>query len=174
MSPVAALSSGLRGAFRFGGRASRAEFWWTWTILYVAAMMVIYYRSLPGTDPAVRVWCTVILCAIALPMISAGTRRLNDAGFWRWWFVVTFFVGVAAQLYYFNKPTRLELQFWQVRMERADIDPWLSGYQIHDLLRWVDAALPWIARPLAILCLVLALFPSRMTVSRSDTLKVTP
>ena len=80
MGPAEAIGNSFRKMFDYRGRASRAEFWWTWGMLYVAAMMILLYRGLPGTEIEIRIAATVILFAIALPMMAVGTRRLLDAG----------------------------------------------------------------------------------------------
>ncbi|MCU0507004.1 MAG: LuxR C-terminal-related transcriptional regulator [Anaerolineae bacterium] len=60
----------------FTGRASRPEFWWfaLFVTLVVAALTYIS-----------EVLASVFLIAVLLPLLAAGSRRLNDAGHSPWW-----------------------------------------------------------------------------------------
>ncbi|MBP9183376.1 MAG: DUF805 domain-containing protein [Fuscovulum sp.] len=165
MGPGTALVTALRRAFDFSGRATRAEFWWAWLILYVWATLVMLYRGLPSTGPRTDALLTIVVCAIAVPMIAVGTRRLIDAGFWRWLFLLTVLLGTLQQLvYYFAMPSPMDFAMMNFMAERNDVNLPLSGYELRHLLLAVrDDVLPWTGRICAVLCLILALFPSRRT-----------
>jgi len=163
MGPVSALSSSLRGAFRFSGRATRSEFWWTWSLLYAFCMLLLLYRGLPITGPRADGIITILLCVLTVPMISVGTRRLADAGVWRWLFVLTFVLGTAQQaLYMITMPSLGDLYAMSFQAEREGVRLPLSGYELHHSLRALRGdVLPWAAQISAILCLILAALPTR-------------
>jgi len=172
MGPAEAIGNSSRKMFDYRGRASRAEFWWTWGMLYVAAMMILLYRGLPGTEIEIRIAATVILFAIALPMMAVGTRRLVDAGVWRWFFVLTFVFGIVAQfIYRIPVPSAESLANLNIQFDDRIVPASDVGY--FPFLRALRDIMPWIGRPLAILCLLLALLPSRETVPNTDIPKVT-
>ncbi|MEO9575149.1 MAG: DUF805 domain-containing protein [Tateyamaria sp.] len=160
MGPVSALEMSFRKSFDFSGRASRSEFWWTWGLLYSAAMLIMHWRGLPTSGPNADILATVITIALALPMIAVGTRRLVDAGVWRWLFVLVFLFGVIAQfLYRIPVPAEGELQNLSVQFDDKTVPASELGH--YPFLRVLFDIMPWVGRPLAILCLLLALLPTR-------------
>ncbi|MBS0574420.1 MAG: DUF805 domain-containing protein [Proteobacteria bacterium] len=163
MGPGAALATSIRRAFQFSGRATRSEFWWTWLILYFVGIQIRMYRGLQPTGSREESLLTVALCLVALPMIAVGTRRLADAGFWRWLFVLTVALGTATQLaYMFAMPSPSDFAMMTIMAERNDVDLPMTGYELQSVMRTVrNDILPWSSRICAIACLILAAFPSR-------------
>jgi uncharacterized membrane protein YhaH (DUF805 family) len=163
MGPAEAIRTGLARSFRFSGRASRPEFWWTWAALYALLLAIRAALALPALAPHGLKIMLVAFWIVLLPLISVGTRRLADAGVWRWLFVVTVLVGLltqALQWLAFPPPGYYwDLGFWS---ERNGIDLPLSPPQMHRIVqavRW--DILPWISHGLALVCLILAALPSR-------------
>jgi uncharacterized membrane protein YhaH (DUF805 family) len=163
MGPGSALLLTIRRTFQFSGYAGRAEFWWSWVIFYFFATILLLYRGLSVTTPREDAFLTIALCIVAIPMISVGTRRMADAGIWRWFFLLAFALNWATQLaYMIAMPTAS--QFWMMtfQAERNDVELLLSGPELRTLLYTIrDDLLPWSAKVAAIGCLILALLPSR-------------
>ncbi len=84
MTPLQAIERGLRGFADFSGTASRAEYWWffLFILLLMAIATILHERAYQ-----------VIAVMLFLPIIAAGTRRLNDierSGWWQLFFLVPF------------------------------------------------------------------------------------
>ena len=81
-----AVRTCLRKFVRFGGRASRAEYWF-FVLALVAANWVagaLDYMLFDGRHPL-----GVFIAVIAfLPMTSAGWRRLHDVDWRGWWLLL--------------------------------------------------------------------------------------
>lgn len=60
----------------FKGRASRSEFWWFLLFVTLVTGALTYLSENLGS---------VFLVAVLLPLLAAGTRRLNDSGKSPWW-----------------------------------------------------------------------------------------
>lgn len=160
MGPATALTTSVRRSFDFSGRATRSEFWWTWCILYVVSQMIQFWRSLPTVQQGAS-WCTTaLLCALALPVMAVGTRRLVDAGVWRWAFVAVFIYGVVAQVVY-AIPLPHETSAADVMVQFEDQTLPISDLGYFPVLHWIRGAMPWVGYPAAIICLLLTLLPSR-------------
>jgi uncharacterized membrane protein YhaH (DUF805 family) len=95
MSFGQAISSVFSKYAKFGGVASRSEYWW-WTLFNVLISVV-----LGGIDSAISgrqdigVLQTLWGLAVLLPSLAVGVRRLRDAGYsWRFLFLALIpFVG---------------------------------------------------------------------------------
>ncbi|MCA0962346.1 DUF805 domain-containing protein [Salipiger bermudensis] len=81
-----AIRTCLRKVFRFGGRASRAEYW-----LFVLALVIanwlagaLDYMLFDGLHPLGALLAIVAV----LPMTSAGWRRLHDVDRRGWWLLL--------------------------------------------------------------------------------------
>ena len=60
----------------FNGRASRSEFWWFTLFIILVASALTYVSQALGS---------IFLIGTLLPLLAAGTRRLNDSGKSPWW-----------------------------------------------------------------------------------------
>ena len=71
MSFFEAIKTCLAKYFVFSGRASRAEYWWFW-LFYIVGMVATFQinRALFG----------LFFILIAVPIASAGWRRMHDVG----------------------------------------------------------------------------------------------
>lgn len=95
-----ALRTCLRKFLRFGGRASRAEYWYFVLALVIASGITgkLDYMLFDGRHPFGVFLATVAI----LPMTSAGWRRLHDVNRRGWWLLLpglaslTFFLGALA------------------------------------------------------------------------------
>ena len=68
---------------KFGGRATRAEYWW----FYLFALLLSWGSIL--VDPT-QMTSMIINLALFLPILSAGTRRLHDTNRSGWWQLIVF------------------------------------------------------------------------------------
>ena len=101
----------LANTFRFGGRATRREFWlFVIPATIVAGALIIFMMNLIWMndvfrfldhifgDPAAAVFLS-ILSALFLPLLSITFRRVRDAGHFRRWLTALFFLVLGAVLY---------------------------------------------------------------------------
>ena len=90
VGPVEAVKAGFCKCVRFGGRATRAEYWW-W-VLFVMLGRAVFH----GIDDVInsegssgedrfRILFTMVTL---LPTMSATVRRLHDVGRTGWWLAV--------------------------------------------------------------------------------------
>lgn len=103
MGPIAATGTAFAKAFNFGGRASRSEFWWFFLFAFLIQAGTLAYdviailplilaedlAALLSLSPFdfLYVWASIILF---VPLISIQFRRLHDAGFSGFWWLLTF------------------------------------------------------------------------------------
>ena len=87
VGPVEAFTTAWRKSFTYGGKATRAEYWW----FYFINLIVIYaYLWLVPTSPPDLASALLILYSIAsvFPSLSIVVRRLRDIGKqWQWIFI---------------------------------------------------------------------------------------
>lgn len=81
MGFVEAIRSCLARYAQFGGRASRAEFWWFYLFTILASLLT---GALDGAIGSGVLGMAVSL-ALLPPTLSAGARRLHDTGRSGWW-----------------------------------------------------------------------------------------
>ncbi len=75
-TPLDAIKTGFLQFGNFSGTATRFEYWWFFLfVLVVTAVAAIIHER------AYQIVAVIFL----LPLIAAGTRRLNDAGRSGWW-----------------------------------------------------------------------------------------
>jgi uncharacterized membrane protein YhaH (DUF805 family) len=97
-----AVARGFKKYATFAGRASRSEYWW-WTLFTVLVLLVLGIPAFvigmqtspdggqtPGL-PAVPllILIGVFYLAILVPTIAVSVRRLHDAGYSGWLFLLT-------------------------------------------------------------------------------------
>lgn len=76
MTPLDAVEAGLLQFGDFSGRATRFEYWWFFIfVLVITAVCSII------NEKAYQVAAVILL----VPLLAAGTRRLNDANQSAWW-----------------------------------------------------------------------------------------
>lgn len=75
-TPVDAVRTGFREYANYSGKATRYEYWWFLLfIVIVMAIATIIHEKLG----------MVVDVILLIPLLSAGSRRLNDAGESVWW-----------------------------------------------------------------------------------------
>lgn len=80
-TPIEAIKKGFKEYANFSGKASRYEYWWF--LLFIAMVMAI------ATIIHEKVGLIVDIILL-LPLLSVGSRRLNDAGESVWWQLLMF------------------------------------------------------------------------------------
>ncbi len=88
----------LRKYAEFNGRASRSEFWW-FTLFITLVSSAFAYLS--------QTIVNIFLIATLLPLLAAGTRRLNDCGKspWLLFYLLVPVGGLVLLAYYWAQPT---------------------------------------------------------------------
>jgi uncharacterized membrane protein YhaH (DUF805 family) len=81
----------------FSGRASRPEYWWfmlaSIVFSYLLQIMVgITMLNNADEGSAMAIGMNLLFLVIAIPQISAGSRRLHDTGRSGWWQLLSFTV----------------------------------------------------------------------------------
>jgi uncharacterized membrane protein YhaH (DUF805 family) len=74
-----AILTGLRKSFQFSGRATRSEFWWFAPVAAIPPVMLINYLQWFPPD-FWGIWKLGLLFLVALPLLAAASRRLQDSG----------------------------------------------------------------------------------------------
>ena len=82
VTPVKAVVQGFRNYADFGGRATRAEFWWWLLFLVIGSAVFTGIDSLIGWGSLLN---TLFGLAILLPTLAVTARRLHDIGKTGWW-----------------------------------------------------------------------------------------
>ena len=86
MGPLEAFTTAWRKSFTYGGRATRAEYWWFYLINIIIALVLGYVVML--AYEAFLVLLPVYVIAQVFPTVSITIRRLRDAGKeWIWIFI---------------------------------------------------------------------------------------
>lgn len=75
-SPLAAVKDGLIKFDDFSSTATRAEYWWFFAFIF----LILAIGFVLGD-----VIYQIVSLIIVIPLVAAGTRRLNDVGRSGWW-----------------------------------------------------------------------------------------
>ena len=90
ITPIAAVKAGFSNYAAFGGRATRAEYWW-WMLFTVAVagfpvLIVIGGAIANATGLAALAYLSLLFAlATLLPTLAITSRRLHDIGKSGWW-----------------------------------------------------------------------------------------
>ena len=96
MGPVEAFTTAWRKSFTYGGKATRAEYWWFYLINFIAIFGVYVLMVLAAANFLVDVeglqfvfsLLLIYVLASAFPNLSIVVRRLRDIGKkWTWIFI---------------------------------------------------------------------------------------
>ena len=80
-TPVDAIRNAFKEYANFSGKATRYEYWWFLLfIVIVLAIATVIHEKLG----------TIVGVVLLIPLLSAGSRRLNDAGESAWWQLLMF------------------------------------------------------------------------------------
>ena len=86
MEPIEAFTIAWRRSFNYGGRATRAEYWWFCLLAYLIQFflpLLLAFVPAIGTGPVF-----VYGLAQIFPTISITVRRLREIGKdWKWMFI---------------------------------------------------------------------------------------
>lgn len=97
-TPIEAVRTGFVDFSDFSGRASRYDYWWF--LVFIVIMMSI------ATIISAKLGMIVDV-VLLIPLLSAGARRLNDAGESVWWQLLMFVpFGQIPVLIVMAKPSR--------------------------------------------------------------------
>lgn len=102
---VPAIQRAFKKYARFDGRASRSEFWY-FVLGLIALEVLLYIPIVIGAAadvPILTLLFALVLLVVALgaivPMIAVGVRRLHDAGFSGWLYLIGFVPCIGIALY---------------------------------------------------------------------------
>ena len=96
MGPVEAFTTAWRKSFTYGGKATRAEYWWFYLINFIAIFGVYVLMALAAANGLVYIeglqfvfsLLLIYVLASAFPNLSIVVRRLRDIGKqWQWIFI---------------------------------------------------------------------------------------
>ena len=96
MGPVEAFTTAWRKSFTYGGKATRAEYWWFYLINFIAIFGVNVLMVLAAANFLVDIeglqfvfsLLLIYVLASAFPNLSIVVRRLRDIGKkWTWIFI---------------------------------------------------------------------------------------
>ena len=96
MGPVEAFATAWRKSFTYGGKATRAEYWWFYLINFIAILGVYVLMAIAGANGLVDIeglqfvfsLLLIYVLASAFPNLSIVVRRLRDIGKqWQWIFI---------------------------------------------------------------------------------------
>lgn len=79
MGPAQAIKTGFAKSFQFSGRATRSEFWWFAPVGLLPPLFVANQLAWDRFE-FFGIWRVVLLILISMPLLAAGSRRLQDAG----------------------------------------------------------------------------------------------
>ena len=71
--------------FKIDGRASRSEFW----LFYLVNIIVIFILNFLGAAIDFIYLGSIYSVAMLIPIVTTGIRRLHDAGFSGWWYLIS-------------------------------------------------------------------------------------
>ncbi|MEM9903235.1 MAG: hypothetical protein AAF865_17980 [Pseudomonadota bacterium] len=160
MGPVAALSRTLRNTFQWSVPATRAEFWWSTIILIAFGELLRLHLSLFPPPDGSFIAVELVFLTLSIPLIAVGTRRLVDAGVWRWFFLALYvFTVVGKVILHIPVPSPEALEHLTLQFDDATVVASEMGY--FPVLRILHDVLPPMQWGLASICFLLALLPSR-------------
>ena len=96
VGPVEAFTTAWRKSFTYGGKATRAEYWWFYLINFIAILGVYVLMAIAGANGLVDIeglqfvfsLLLIYVLASAFPNLSIVVRRLRDIGKkWTWIFI---------------------------------------------------------------------------------------
>lgn len=97
----------LKKYFVFSGRARRSEYWWFVLFVVLVSSAFAILESIivgpgPGSEPSSGVASQAFQLAVALPVLSAGWRRMHDSGRPGWLLLLPLALSVASAFVLFG------------------------------------------------------------------------
>ena len=87
MGPVEAFTTAWRKSFTYGGKATRAEYWWFYFANWIFAFAIMLITAIANSSE-LAILVFVYFIAQVFPSISIVVRRLRDIGKeWTWIFI---------------------------------------------------------------------------------------
>jgi uncharacterized membrane protein YhaH (DUF805 family) len=80
-----AVKLGLQRYLEFGGRSTRAEYWWWALFNAIVVLTATLIDGLIGTYPLMYGICAL---GLFLPSLAVSVRRLHDTNKTGWWFLM--------------------------------------------------------------------------------------
>ena len=95
--PMMPFPEAIKSCLGFGGRATRAEFWW-WMlgVVTVSSILSILDGILFGFEDDIQIFSSLFGLVVLLPGLAVTARRLHDIGRSGWWqlvWIVAFLLG---------------------------------------------------------------------------------
>ena len=84
---ITAVRSCLSKYAQFGGRATRAEYWWFFLFYVLSYVVAFFLDTVLNTSLVITV---LVILALVLPLLSVSIRRLHDTGHSGWWYLIAF------------------------------------------------------------------------------------
>ena len=95
VNPIEAVVQGFRKYADFGGRATRAEFWWWALFIVIGSAVFSGIDRLIGSGSALE---TLFFLATLLPTLAVTARRLHDIDKTGWWQLGWYAISLTAWL----------------------------------------------------------------------------
>ena len=95
VTPVEAVVQGFSKYADFGGRATRAEYWWWALFIVIVSAVFTVINSLFGWG---NILDTLFFLATLLPTLAVTARRLHDIGKTGWWQLGWYAINITAWL----------------------------------------------------------------------------
>ena len=97
-----AIGLGFKNYLNFGGRATRAEYWWWFLFIVVTGVGLGTIDSITGIGALQNIFNLATL----IPGLALGARRLHDIGKSGWWQLLWFaiIVGWIIMIVWYCKP----------------------------------------------------------------------
>jgi len=102
MDAAQAIKTCLRKSFQFSGRASRSEYWWFMGFIALAVAIV---AAIPMERNGKFILMAILFLPLAVPSLSAGCRRFQDAGRSRWLFIGLYVATLVTNAFSFDLQT---------------------------------------------------------------------
>jgi uncharacterized membrane protein YhaH (DUF805 family) len=98
VSLIGAIRLGFNNYSRFGGRATRAEYWW-WAlfivVVFVALSVVAGFMGALGLylpDSLILLLNSLFVLAVIIPSLALSARRLHDINRSGWWTLLFIYI----------------------------------------------------------------------------------
>ncbi|MCL0054968.1 DUF805 domain-containing protein [Dehalococcoidia bacterium] len=100
-----AVKSGFQGYFGFGGRSTRAEYWWFVLFTTIASVVLNIVDMLIGTTSgSTGLLSGIFSLAVLIPQLALSFRRLHDIGRSAWWlFIALTGIGIILLIVWYCK-----------------------------------------------------------------------
>ena len=111
MTFTQAITSCLSKYATFSGRATRSEYWWFYLFVILLVWLATIVSSLMFLDDpaAAEILPMIVNLAFAVPIFSAGSRRLHDIGRSGWWqLLVLTIIGVILLIIWWATDSKAE------------------------------------------------------------------